>query len=77
MKLENLGEGGFDFFKLRLGALIPRSVGLLVGRSSQNYKNITKLYKTVQSVTKHFGRLSGKLRQYAGASLTESLFFLY
>ena len=41
-------------FKLRLGALITRSVGLsvclsvclLVCRSSKNYKKITKLYKT-------------------------------
>ena len=73
----------FLFFKLRLGALIPRSVclsvcrsvclsvGRSVGRSSKNYKkklqNFTKLYKTLQSVTKHLGRPSRKLWQYAGA----------
>ena len=42
------------FFKLQLGALIPRSVGrsdgLLVCRSSKNYK---KNYKTLQNLTKH------------------------
>ena len=41
-------------FKLRLGALIPRSVGPSVGpsvgRSSKNYKKITKLYKTLQNI---------------------------
>ena len=50
-----------DFFKLRLGALIPRSVGRSVGlsvcRSSKNYKKITKLYKTLQNVTKHYKTL--------------------
>ena len=83
-------------FKLRLGALIPRSVGLSVCLSvclsSKNYKknyktlqNVTKQYKTLQNVTKHWNkeflsppfqlwRLSRKLRQYAGAALTESSF---
>ena len=85
------------FFKLRIGALITRSVGrsvcLSVCLSSKNYKknyktlqNITKRYKTLQNTTKHWNkeflspppfqlwRLSRKLRQYAGASLTESSF---
>ena len=41
--------------KLRLGALIPRSVGPSVGRSvgpPKNYKKITKLYKTLQNLTR-------------------------
>ena len=46
------------FFKLRLGALILRSVCLSVGRavglSSKNYKKITKLYKTFQNLYKTF-----------------------
>ena len=45
-------------FKLRLGALIPRSVGLSVGLSvlqklQKNYKTlqtITKCYKTLQNI---------------------------
>merc|ERR1712208_59025 len=42
-------------FKLRLGALIPRSVGwfvgLSVGLSSKNYKKIIKLYKTSHNLS--------------------------
>ena len=45
--------------KLRLGALIPRSVGPSVGLSvclsvgpPKNYKKITKLYKTLQNLTR-------------------------
>ena len=38
-------------FKLRLGALIPRSVGWSVGLSSKNYKKTTKLYKTFKTIT--------------------------
>ena len=38
-------------FKLRLGASIPRSVGLSVCRSSKNYK---KNYKTLQNITKGY-----------------------
>ena len=42
-------------FKHRLGALIPRSeVCLSVGWSSNNYKIITKLYKTFKNVKKHY-----------------------
>ena len=49
---------GVVIFKLRLGALIPRSVCWLVGRSvcrsvclsSKNYKKIIKLYKTLQTL---------------------------
>ena len=59
---------------LSVGLSVCWSLGLLVGRASKNYNNITKLYKTVQTITKHFGRLSGKLWQYAGASLMESSF---
>ena len=62
-------------------ALIPRSVGQSVGLSI-----LQKLQKKIQNFTKHWnkefpsprfqkGRLSRKLRQYAGASLTESSFF--
>ena len=39
---------------LRLGALIPRSVGQLVGRSSKNSK---KHYKTLKSITKRYKTL--------------------
>ena len=42
-------------FKLWLGALIPRSVGLSVCRSSKNYKKITKLYKTLQNLPIYSG----------------------
>ena len=50
-------------FKLRLGALIPRSVGLSVclsvglsvGLSSKNYKKNIKLYKTLQNLPNHSG----------------------
>ena len=46
-------------FKLRLGALIPRSVGWLVGLlvcwSSKNYK---KNYKTLQNITKRHKTLT-------------------
>ena len=42
--------------------LVGRSVGLSVcwsvGLSSKNYKKFIKLYKTLQSVTKHLGRPS-------------------
>ena len=45
------------FSKLRLGALILRSVCWLVSHSaclsSKNYKTITKLYKTLQIITTH------------------------
>ena len=71
---ENLAAVGWSFC-----ASIPRSVGLSfcqsVGLSSINYKKITKVYKTLPSDTKHLGRPSKKLWQYAGASLTESSFF--
>ena len=40
------------FFKLRLGALIPRSVGLSGCLSQLQQKNI-KLYKSPQNITKH------------------------
>ena len=43
-----------SLFKLRLGALIPRSVGLSVCRSSKNYK---KNYKTLQNITKCYKTL--------------------
>ena len=47
-----------NIFKLWLGALIPRSVGLSVGLSVlQNYKKIIKLYKTLQNSTKHYKTL--------------------
>ena len=53
-----------EMFKLQLGALIPRFVGLsvsrLVRRSSKNYKKITKLYKTLQNVTKHYKTLQNQ-----------------
>ena len=55
-----------SFFKLQLGALIPRSVCRSVCPPKIT-KKITKLYKTLQSVTKHLGRPSRKLWQYAGA----------
>ena len=63
-------------FKLRLGALIPRSVGrsvgLSVGRSvlqklQKNYKtlqNITKRYKTLQNTTKHYKTLQNVTKHY-------------
>ena len=38
------------FFKLRLGAFIPRSVGLSVLQKLQNF---TKLHKTLQNIIKH------------------------
>ena len=41
------------FFKLRLGAFIPRSVGRLVGRSvgpPKITKKITELYRTLQNI---------------------------
>ena len=41
------------FFKLRIGALISRSVCLSVGQSVCPPK-ITKLYKTSQNITKHW-----------------------
>ena len=48
-------------FKLRLGALIPRSVGRSVGLSvglsvgpPKITKKITKLYKTLLNVTKDY-----------------------
>ena len=44
-------------FKLQLGALIPRSVGWLVGRSvgpPKITKKITKLYKTLQNIAKRY-----------------------
>ena len=72
------------FFKLRQGALIPRSVGpsvgLSVGRSvlqkiTKKLQNFKKPYKTSQELKITFGRPSRELRQYAGASLTESSFF--
>ena len=63
--------------------IVCLSVCLSVGRSvclsvcpPKITKKITKLYKTSQSVTKPLGRPSRKLWQYAGASLTESSFFL-
>ena len=67
-KAENMGKTGFYVFKLRLGALIPRSVGrsvclsvgLSVGRSvgpPKITKKITKLYKTLQNVTKRYKTL--------------------
>ena len=79
------------FVKLRLGALIPRSVCRSVGLSVlQKLQKITKLYKTLQNITKHWEtikygsstpfnvwKLSRKLRHYAGAFLTESSFFLF
>ena len=49
-----------EVFKLRLGALIPRSVGPLVGWSvgpPKITKKITKLYKTLQNVTKNYKSL--------------------
>ena len=55
---------GHTIFKLRLGALIPRSVGRSVGLSvglsvgpPKITKKITKLYKTLQNVTKHYKSL--------------------
>ena len=88
-------------FKLRLGALIPRSVGRSVCRSvcrsvglsvlqklQKNYKtlqNLPKRYKTLQNIEIRCfctpppfqkRRPSRKLRQYAGASLTESSFLV-
>ena len=64
---------------------MPRSVCQSVGMSVlQKLQKITKNYKTSQNHTKHeknmpplfhVYRLSRKLRQYAGASLTESSFF--
>ena len=73
-------------FKLRLGALIPRSVGLSVGLSvlqklQKNYKtlqNITKRYKMLQNIEIMiftYKDCSRKLWQNAGASLMESSFF--
>ena len=47
------------FFKLRLGALIPRSVGWSVGLSVlQKLQKITKHYKTLENITKHQGKES-------------------
>ena len=48
----------YVFFKLRLGASIPRSVGLSVCLSVglsvlQKLQKITKLYKTLQNIVKH------------------------
>ena len=85
-----------SIFKLRLGALISRSVGLSVGLLvclSVGPSKITKYYKTLQNLSKHYKtlkndqtrilpppfhvrRLPRKLRQYAGASLTESSFLI-
>ena len=39
-----------QFFKLRIGAFIPRSVNLSLCLSTPK---ITKLYKTLQNITKH------------------------
>ena len=55
----------YSIFKLRLGALRPRSVGRSVGlsvgrsvgRSSKNYK---KNYKTLQNITKCYKTLHYK-----------------
>ena len=49
----------YALFKLRLGALIPRSVCLLVCQSVglsalQKLKKITKLYKTSKNITKQY-----------------------
>ena len=45
-------EGDF-FFKLRLGALIPRSVGLSVCLSV-GLSDLKKLQKKLQNFTKHY-----------------------
>ena len=52
-KCQDPGNPGYCFFKLRLGALIPRSVGLSVCWSVlQKLQKITKLYKCVQNIKK-------------------------
>ena len=41
------------FFKLRLGAFIPKSVGLSTPKNNNKFQNFTKPYKTVQHKIKH------------------------
>ena len=59
------GDGGLKNFQLRLGALLPRSVGWSVGLSvvqklQKNYKtlqNITKRHKTLQIIEISYGSM--------------------
>ena len=56
-----------SFVKTVKEALIPRSV-------LYKLQKITKLYNSLQSVTKHLGRPSRKLWQYAGAKGRQKAF---
>ena len=59
----SLSGQGEHVFKLRLGALIPRSVGRSVGRLvgppkiTKKLQNFTKHYKTLQNITKCYKTL--------------------